>query len=131
MTSKTENYAASICKYYPDLIIERAIVPATEGQFNEILFVNHDLVFRFPRSAQDTETLALHVEILKRIRPYLSLAIPNPLFAHFEPGQHGYAFMGYPLLPANCSGPKSWKRFARMPFEIILPATRKLSTRVA
>jgi len=57
MTSKTEIYAASICKYYPDLIIERAIVHAAEGQFNEILFVNHDLVFRFPRSAQDAETL--------------------------------------------------------------------------
>ena len=49
------------------------------------------------------------VAILKGIRPFVTLSVPDPIYQSLEAGAAGEAFMGYRMIPGE---PLSVKTFA-------------------
>ena len=94
---------ACIHAAYPELRIERLRLN-DEGQNNDVLIVNDDLIFRFPRDEEGVEKLATEVALLGRLRPFVPLPIPEPIYASFAPRAVGQVFAGYRMLPVNRSG---------------------------
>jgi aminoglycoside 2''-phosphotransferase len=84
---------------YPDLPIASARLHTAEGQFNDILVVNEELIFRFPRSPHVAVTLAAETDLLGRLQGYLPLPIPDPIYQVREPQSGALSFMGYRMLP--------------------------------
>jgi aminoglycoside 2''-phosphotransferase len=50
-----------------------------EGMVNEILIVNDELVFRFPKTAQGQADLAREARLLEIVRQSVSLPVPEPV----------------------------------------------------
>lgn len=96
----TRPYLQAIQAIYPDLAVQTAVFN-DEGQYNTVLILNDNLVFRFPRYAGGLEQLALETKILTAVQPYLPLPVPNPLFVNFGQAEVGKAFMGYRLIPGE------------------------------
>jgi aminoglycoside 2''-phosphotransferase len=84
---------------YPDYPVE-SVEYNDQGQNNDVLVVNHTLVLRFPRYARGIEELRVETAILRGIRPYITLEIPDPHFVHLD-GPPGQAFVGYPRIPGE------------------------------
>ncbi|MEM7534650.1 MAG: aminoglycoside phosphotransferase family protein [Chloroflexota bacterium] len=102
-----ESYIESIRTHYPDLDIKTARYhDSSDGQFNVILWVNEEIVFRFPHSVETAETFMTEIKLLTYLRPHLSLPIPHPQFQHpalagtLEEGDTRL-FMGYYALPGK------------------------------
>lgn len=91
-------YLARIRAAYPGLAIESARLHTTDGQFSDIVFLNDDLVFRFPRFASVVAPLATETAALRAFQGHLPLPIPDPLYTAVDETP-GRAFMGYRLLP--------------------------------
>ena len=85
---------------YPQLIVERARLNQ-EGQYNDVLFVNEEWIFRFAKFAEGIDALKREVAILERIHAHLTLATPQPLFQHLAPATVGESFIGYRLIPGQ------------------------------
>lgn len=92
-----QDYVQRIRKVYPQLTITSAVKNQT-GQNNDVLIVNHEWVFRFPKYADGIEQLERETALLHAIKPYLSLPIPEPRFQQFQNKIIGQVFSGYPLL---------------------------------
>ena len=93
-------YIASIHAAYPALRIE-GIRLNDEGQYNNILIVNDELIFRFPRHDEGIEKLVREIALLDRIRPALPLPIPEPIYRRLMPRAVGQVFAGYRMLPGE------------------------------
>ncbi|MCI0397017.1 MAG: phosphotransferase [Chloroflexi bacterium] len=70
-----------------------------EGQYNDVLVVNDNVIFRFPRYAEGVEALRREVHILRRIQGYITLPVPNPTFTAVDEKTIGQVFMGYRMIP--------------------------------
>jgi aminoglycoside 2''-phosphotransferase len=88
-------YVALVANAYPDLPIQSARMHTDDGQFNVILFINEDLVLRFPRNAHVAEAYSGQVELLRWLAGRLPLATPTPSFE--SPRDVGWEarFFGY------------------------------------
>ena len=95
----------AIKKAYPELAI-KSVEPNLDGQYNTVLVVNGDTIFRFPRFASGIEQLALETEILTVVQPHITLQIPNPIYHRFEPPIVGQTFMGYKMIAGDGLWPK-------------------------
>ena len=93
-------YLQAIQAIYPDLAVQTAVFNE-EGQYNTVLILNDELIFRFPRYPGGLEQLELETEILTAVQPYLPLPVPKPLFVNFDGAYVGEAFMGYRLIPGE------------------------------
>ena len=93
-------YLRRIRAVYPELAIER-LRRDDSGQYNVVLIADEAIVFRFPRFAGGVARLRAETELLRSLRPHLSLPIPEPRYASFDPPESGRAFAGYPLLPGE------------------------------
>ena len=100
MTEQATRYVERLKAVYPDLPLERVHINR-EGQYNVVLVVDDQLVFRFPRFAEGVRRLALEVAILRGIRPYVTLPIPDPVYTSFESERVGEVFAGYRMLPGE------------------------------
>ncbi|WP_339186424.1 phosphotransferase [Brevibacillus sp. FSL K6-6036] len=89
----------------PDLPITSA-VPINLGQNNDVLLVNDELIFRFPKYAEGIRKLRLEVRILEKIQSRVSLDVPCPLYHCLDSNQVGRAFAGYKRI----GGEPLWKR---------------------
>jgi aminoglycoside 2''-phosphotransferase len=98
---KQDVYLESIREAYPNLVIHAARLHTTEGQFNDIVFVNDDLIFRFPRYEDSIQDFLQEIEILKKLQGHVSLPIPDPIYANSGTKSVGNVFMGYQLLPGK------------------------------
>jgi aminoglycoside 2''-phosphotransferase len=96
--SRLETYLHSFRQAYPDYPLESVEFNA-QGQNNDVLVVNGALILRFPRYAQGIEDLKVETAILRSMRGYVSLEIPDPQFVHLEGHPPGQAFVGYPRIP--------------------------------
>lgn len=94
------DFIAAIHAAYPDLRIERMRLN-DEGQYNDILIVNDDLIFRFPRHDEGIERLEKERALLDRIRPLLPLPVPEPIYRRLTPRTVGQVFAGYRMLPGE------------------------------
>ena len=99
------NEVEAIKEAYPELVIS-SVEPNLDGQYNTVLVVNDELIFRFPRFEAGIEQLALETEILTAVQPYISLNIPNPIYRNFTTAVVGQSFMGYKKIAGEGLWPK-------------------------
>lgn len=99
----TDHYIQQLQKHYPHLPIDTVILNQ-DGQYNDVLMVNDELIFRFAKVPDAIKTLHHEVTILRCIQNRVSLAIPNPLYEHVVTSVVGEAFMGY----AKIAGKPLW-----------------------
>jgi aminoglycoside 2''-phosphotransferase len=95
-----ELYLKCIQSFYPSLKIQ-LIHWNHFGQNNDILFLNDQWVFRFPKNDDAVNTLQTECEQLGYIYPYISLPIPVPVFENTDSNILGQSFVGYPLIPGT------------------------------
>lgn len=98
------NLIRNIQLVYSDLSIEDFYTNEI-GQNNDVLIVNHSLVFRFPKYKNGIIQLRRETEILKYIKDIVSTPIPNPIYEAFGELEPGKAFTGYKLI----DGVPLWK----------------------
>ena len=80
-----------------------------EGQNNDVLVVNGEFIFRFPKYAGALKRLKLESAILTGIQGHVSLPVPAPMFVNIEERAVGEAFMGYRKL----AGEPLWRETFR------------------
>lgn len=97
-TDQQERYIQSIQRDYPELVILEASLNSQEGQYNDLLLINNQIIFRFPKFEAGLATLQRETFLLKQIKGRLPLAIPNPQFVSQDMKSVGRAFMGYPKI---------------------------------
>ena len=98
-----EKYAAyiqAIHDIYPDLVIETAHLNQN-GQFNDILIVNDEIIFRFPKTVREAEKLSTETQLLQCLQDQVPLPVPNPIYHSKTTAVIGHTFMGYHLLPGE------------------------------
>lgn len=103
-TDILKGYIDSIQGNYPDLDIQEASLNSQEGQYNDLLIINQQIVFRFPKFEAGLETLQREVSLLEQLRGMLPLPIPDPVYISRNTSTIGKAFMGYPKI----SGEPLW-----------------------
>ncbi|MCA9944812.1 MAG: aminoglycoside phosphotransferase family protein [Ardenticatenaceae bacterium] len=95
-----EPFIQAIQTAYPGFVVETAVF-IEDGQYNHVLLLNDDTIFRFPRFVGGVEQLALETKILTAVQPFLPLPVPNPSYIQFQNQKVGLAFMGYQLIPGE------------------------------
>jgi aminoglycoside 2''-phosphotransferase len=102
---RAASFLQVIQENYPDLAVHTVRLVSNEGQFNTILVVNDELIFRFPRYEQGIATLLLEINLLLQFRDSLPLPIPDPVYISLASPIPGKVFMGYRRVP----GEPLWK----------------------
>ena len=100
-TDQQRTYVETIHTIYPGIDIRSARQQAHDGEFNDILFVNDDLVFRFPRYAENIPGFWHEIQLLVKLQAPLPLPIPNPIYTSPASTKLGNVFVGYPLIPGQ------------------------------
>lgn len=72
-----------------------------QGENNDILIINNQLIFRFPKYQRGIEDLKKESELLTETQKYITLPIPKPQFQCFDELQVGKVFIGYLLIPGE------------------------------
>jgi aminoglycoside 2''-phosphotransferase len=99
-------YLRSIRSAYPDLDIASAGFNA-QGQNSDVVVVNDEFIFRFPKYAHVIEDLRTETAILEAVRGRVPLPVPDPIFVCLE-RPVGQAFAAYCLIPGE---PLWWDTF--------------------
>lgn len=95
------DYLQVIQAAYPDLSIQNTRLHNKDGQYNDILIVNDEIIFRFSRYPEGIENIRNEVHLLTRIQGYTTLSIPNPIYTHMNTRTIGKVFMGYKMIPGE------------------------------
>jgi len=94
---KRQSYTARVHKVFPDLRVD-TVTLNLEGQNNDILVVNDDIIFRFPKFEEGVKRLEIETAILTGIQCYLTaVCVPNPIYVSLA-NTVGQAFMGYRMI---------------------------------
>jgi aminoglycoside 2''-phosphotransferase len=112
---KLHRYIQAITEAYPDLTIDNARLHNTDGQFNNLLIINEDLIFRFPRYVEGIKTLQNEVRILLQIQGRLPFPVPHPIFTRFDESTPAQNFIGYRMLPGTPLWRETLKQMADAP----------------
>lgn len=94
-------YLQRIHEAYPHLVVKTARLHTRDGQFSDILFVDEELIFRFPRSPHVAKEMAFEMAILSRLQRHMSLPIPNPVYHRADLQTGDLIFMGYRMIPGE------------------------------
>lgn len=86
-------YEKRIREIAPEVVIT-SISLNSEGLLNDVVVVNDELVFRFPKHEYGFKHLKDEARILRLLRNYISLEIPSPLY-------EGVDFLAYRLIPGE------------------------------
>ena len=81
--------------------VEFSRVEQAGGQYNDVVIVNREWIFRFPRYREAVNMLAAETRLLESLRGRLPLPIPDPIYQKFDPPVPGLAFTGYRSLPGE------------------------------
>jgi aminoglycoside 2''-phosphotransferase len=96
MTQPETIWKDRVQKLMPDLKIEQVEINR-EGLINDVLIVNHELVFRFAKTEEYARFLDAEIKVLDLVRPNVSLEVPSPFYK--DPGVVVYRLLvGQPLL---------------------------------
>jgi aminoglycoside 2''-phosphotransferase len=101
---------ASACQAIP---IRAVRLLTHDGEFNDILVVNEELIFRFPRRTENIPAFLREMKLLAKLRPVLPLPIPAPIFDSGTTTELGKVFMGYRLIPGQPLNPEGLERAGR------------------
>ena len=85
----------------PGIDIRSARLHIHDGEFNDILLVNEDLVFRFPRYKENIIGFLREIQLLAKLQGCLPLPIPDPIYTGGGITEQGKVFMGYRLIPGQ------------------------------
>lgn len=85
----------------PDLQIRSARLQAHDGEFNDIVVVNDEMIFRFPRRSETIPAFLREMKLLSKLQPVLPLPVPNPIFHGGQTTELGKVFMGYARIPGR------------------------------
>jgi len=77
--NEIESYDLRIRKAVPQIKIE-SITLNRDGLMNDVVIVNGEVVFRFPKHEYSFKHLKNETRILRLLRNYISLEIPSPLY---------------------------------------------------
>ncbi len=99
--NKQELYLARIHNAAPELEIRTVRLHTRDGQFNDILIVNDELIFRFPRTIFEAKVLMHEVTVLSKIQNVTTLPVPNPLYVSVGKEVVNENFMGYRMIPGE------------------------------
>lgn len=106
-----ESYLSRIGEMVPRLQI-RSVEFNDRGQNSDIVLINGELVFRFPRYTQVLERLKVETAILTAIQGRVPLPVPLPAFVSLEGRHVGAAFVAYRLIPGRPLWRELYQRIA-------------------
>ncbi len=92
-------FRKSIAAVCPELGLE-TVELFRAGQNNELILVNGELIFRFPKFAEGVAGLRREDAILGAVRPRVPLATPDYVYRNLD-DEVGRAFVGYRKLPGS------------------------------
>lgn len=92
-------YLSQIRTAIPSMPFET--IEQASGQFNDVVAINGEWIFRFPRYREGVTRIMAESRLLETLRGRLPLPIPDPLHQRFDPPVPGLAFMGYKRLPGE------------------------------
>jgi aminoglycoside 2''-phosphotransferase len=95
MTDLQERHIQAIQEDYPELLIHDASLNSHQGQYNDLLIINHQIIFRFPKFKDGLITLRREVSLLELLQSMLTLEIPRPVYLSSDTETIGRVFMGY------------------------------------
>lgn len=91
--SELEHYARRIGEIIPEIEIS-SLRLNQEGLINDVLIVNDELVFRFPKNEHGFKRLQDEFGILRLLKDYITLPIPRPFY-------ESDACMAYQMIPGE------------------------------
>ena len=104
-------YIERISEKYPDLSIGTVVLDSNREN-NEILVVNGDTIFRFPKHHKAVDRLEVETAILTGIQDHISeVRVPNPVYVSLDGGV-GCAFMGYRLIAGEAATEDEFRTFS-------------------
>lgn len=93
-----------MCKYIefikeknPAIIIEKHDFNS-EGQNNDVVIINDEYVFKFPKYSDGIKKLKREIDVLNVLNKYITLTIPRPKYYNFEPLKVGQVYCGYKMI---------------------------------
>jgi aminoglycoside 2''-phosphotransferase len=89
-------YLKAIRDRYPNFSVN-SVFSSKSGQNNDILMVNDEFIFRFPKYLDGIKQLEIEVAILSVIQGYITLSIPHITFQNLV-REVSKAFIGYRLI---------------------------------
>lgn len=92
-------YISQIRTALPDLAFEK--LEQSGGPFADVMVVNGEWVFRFPRTREGVQRIVAESSLLNALQDRLPLPIPRPVHMRFDPPVPGLAFLGYRRLPGQ------------------------------
>jgi aminoglycoside 2''-phosphotransferase len=92
-------YLQTIANACPDIRISSAKLLTAAGQFNDIVSLNDDLIFRFPHTPQVAESNTILVMLLTFLQGRLPLPIPCPLYTSEPYVRWQQCFIAYRRIP--------------------------------
>ncbi len=109
MTDKRLQYQKSIAAIYPELTVHAATL-TTSGQNNDLLLVNDELIFRFPKYPQGIEALRRESAVLRGVQSQLPLATPHFIYQNLDKAEVGQVFAGYRKLSGESLRTETYAR---------------------
>ena len=103
---KQTNYIQVIRDDYPDIKIETAHLNQN-GQFNDVLIINGEIIFRFPKTLREADKLVTESAVLWSLQGRTTLPIPKPIYWSRVAEPIGHVFMGYHMLPGEPLWPEA------------------------
>lgn len=95
--NQRDSYVEAIHHTHADFAIS-SVKPITSGQNNDVIIVNDEFIFRFPKYKSGIERLKTEVAMLKGISKCITLPIPQITFENVTTNIVGQAFIGYRLI---------------------------------
>lgn len=100
MDGKWLHYQQCVAAVCTDLTVHN-VAPFQSGQNSDLLLVNDDLLFRFPKFARGIVSLRREQAILNAVRLQLPLSVPHFIYHNLDAVDVGRAFVGYRKLPGE------------------------------
>jgi aminoglycoside 2''-phosphotransferase len=88
-----EAFFARIAAIAPDIAVRSAVYNG-DGMINDVVIVNDQLVFRFPKNEYGRKALAGELAVLRAVRPRVGVDIPDPFYVSSDA-------IAYRLLPGE------------------------------
>lgn len=95
-----ELLAGRIMEVFPELKIDK-YERNTFGQNNEVVIINDQFVFRFPKYEEGIRNLERELSLLKILNEKITATIPSPIFTSLDDKLAGKVFAGYRMLDGN------------------------------
>ena len=100
-SARLNSYRAILRERYPQIavrVLNGSWRARDEDTLNDdIVSLNNNLIFRFPRRPDALAAMAREVRLLNLLQGRLPLPIPDPVYSRIDTAEIGQAYMGYAL----------------------------------